>query len=154
MPITSFTCIYRPANAIRTSNVFYAVLPVLKKNHDILQTQISYLDSGYFTYSTTNNVHNRSLTRSSLDREIWHSNLGRSNRTQCCQWLTAAATFLRKKLCCPGAITRRLALPTRYRLQGNTASIMKDLMWLIDSLLQIYTKNNYFYCSLLFFCFF
>ena len=53
--------------------------------------------------------------------------LGQSNRTQCCQRLTTAATFLQKMLCCPGAM--RWAAQTRYTLWRNTASIMKDLIW-------------------------
>ena len=48
---------------------------------------------------------------------------GRSNRTQCCQRLATAATFLRKELCCPGATTRRWAPQTRYTLRRTTASI-------------------------------
>ena len=36
--------------------------------------------------------------------------------------------ILRKELCCPGAMTRRWAPPTRYMLRRNTASIMKDLI--------------------------
>ena len=36
--------------------------------------------------------------------------------------------FLRKELCCPGAMTRRWAPPTRYTLRRNPASIMKDLI--------------------------
>ena len=47
--------------------------------------------------------------------------LGRSHR------LATAATF-RKKLCCPGAMTRRWTLQTRYTLQRNAASIMNDLI--------------------------
>ena len=42
-----------------------------------------------------------------------------------CQRLATAATFLRKKLRCPGAITRRWAPPTRYTLRRITASVMK-----------------------------
>ena len=39
---------------------------------------------------------------------------GRSNRTQRCQRLAPAATFLQKKLCCLGAMTRRWAPQTRH----------------------------------------
>ena len=39
-----------------------------------------------------------------------------------------AATFFRRKLCCPDAMTLRWAPPTRYILRRNTASIMKDLI--------------------------
>ena len=53
---------------------------------------------------------------------------GRSNRTQCCLRLATVATFLRMELCCPGAMTRRWAPPTRYTFRRNTASIMKDLI--------------------------
>ena len=54
--------------------------------------------------------------------------LGRSNRTQCCQRLTTAATFLRKELCCLGAMTWRWAPLTRYTFQRIIARIMKDLI--------------------------
>ena len=37
----------------------------------------------------------------------WVQILGRLIRTQCCQRLGIAATFFRKWLCCPGAMTRR-----------------------------------------------
>ena len=36
--------------------------------------------------------------------------------------------IVRKGLCCPDATTRRWAPQTRYTLQRNTASIMKDLI--------------------------
>ena len=51
---------------------------------------------------------------------------GQSNRTQCCQRFATAATILQKKLCYPGAMTRRWAQQTRYTLWRVTASIMKD----------------------------
>ena len=79
--------------------------------------------------STINRPVGRAATHSSLEREVWGSNPGRSNPTQCCQQLATAATFLRKELCYPGAMTRRWAPPTRYTLRRNTASIMKDLIW-------------------------
>ena len=41
---------------------------------------------------------------------------GRSNWRQCCQRLATAARFLRKKPCCPGAMTRRWAPNTRYTI--------------------------------------
>ena len=47
--------------------------------------------------------------------------------------LATAATFLRKELRCPGAMTRRWASPSRYTLWGNTASIMKDLIYFDDN---------------------
>ena len=53
--------------------------------------------------------------------------LGWLNRTQCCQRLATAATFLRKGLRCLGAMARRCAPQTRYTLRRNTARIMKDL---------------------------
>ena len=56
---------------------------------------------------------------------------GRSNRARCYQRLATAATFLRKELCCPGAMTRRWAAQTPHTLWRNTASIMKDFIWLI-----------------------
>ena len=45
------------------------------------------------------------------------------------QRLATAATFLQKKLCCPGAMTRRWAPTTRYTLWRYAASIIKDLIW-------------------------
>ena len=36
--------------------------------------------------------------------------------------------ILRKELCCPGAMTRRWAPQTRYKLRRSTASIMKDFI--------------------------
>ena len=45
------------------------------------------------------------------------------------QRLATAATFLQKKLCCPGAMTRRWAPPTRYTLWRYAASIIKNLIW-------------------------
>ena len=46
----------------------------------------------------------------------------RSNWTQSCQRLATAATFLRKELCFSGAMTRRWAPQTCYRLPRNTTS--------------------------------
>ena len=57
----------------------------------------------------------------------------RSNRTQCCQRLATAAIFVQKKMCCPGAMMKRWAPPTRNTLQHNTASITKDLICLMLS---------------------
>ena len=54
---------------------------------------------------------------------------GRSNRTQRCQRLTTAATFLWKELHCQGTTTQRWAPQTLYTLRRNTASIMKGLFW-------------------------
>ena len=51
----------------------------------------------------------------------------RSNQTQCCQQLTAAATFLQKELCCQDAMTQRWAPQTHYTLQRIIESITKDL---------------------------
>ena len=50
------------------------------------------------------------------------------DQTQCCQWLATAAAFLRKELCCLGAMMRRWAPPTRYMPRRITASIMKDMI--------------------------
>ena len=53
---------------------------------------------------------------------------GQSSRTQCCQRLATAATFLRKKLCCLQATTRRWASPTRYTIRRKTANIIKRMI--------------------------
>ena len=37
-----------------------------------------------------------------------------------CQWLATAATFLRKELCCPGAMSWQWAPQTRFTLWRNT----------------------------------
>ena len=69
------------------------------------------------------------VTRSSLE---WRSEVqisGLSNRTECCQQLATAATFLRKELCCTGAMTRRWGSQPRYTFRRNTTSIMKDMIW-------------------------
>ena len=54
--------------------------------------------------------------------------LSQTNWTKCCKRLATVATFLQKKLCYPGAMTRRWTPQTRYTLRRNTASIMKDLI--------------------------
>ena len=73
---------------------------------------------------------------------------GRSNWTQCCQRLAAALTFFRKELCCPGAMTRRLAPKTPYTLWRNTASIIKDLIliYLVIFCLILLQSCKYFQC--------
>ena len=68
----------------------------------------------------------------------------RANRTQCCQRLATAATFLRMKLRCPGAMTRRLAPPTRYSLRRNTASIMKDLICHLNKIDNVLKQTEVF----------
>ena len=81
------------------------------------------------------NYHNRpagkAVTPSSMVRDVWGSYPGTVRLTQCCQLLITAATFLRKELCCSGVMTRSWAPQTRYTLRHNTASITKDLVWLI-----------------------
>ena len=73
----------------------------------------------------------QAVTRSA-QRELFEVQiLIRSNWTRCCQRLATTATFLWRKLFCPGAITWRRAPQTRYTLQSNTASVMKNsiLIW-------------------------
>ena len=48
-----------------------------------------------------------------------------SVKLESCQRLATAATFLRKKLCCPGARSRQWAPQTRFTLRRNTARVMK-----------------------------
>ena len=72
---------------------------------------------------------------------LWKKNVSSCNNYgNCCllnnqcllfddNFIQFAATFLRKELCCPGAMTRRWAPPTRYTLRRNPASIIKDLIW-------------------------
>ena len=71
--------------------------------------------------------------------------LGRSNRTQSCLRLATPTTFLQKKLCCPGAMTRRWASPTRYTLWRITASIMKDLIWISSKLFSFLIWNLFLF---------
>ena len=66
------------------------------------------------------------------------------------KWLATVATFLRKELCCPGAMTRRWAPPTCYTLRRITASIMKDLIDLnIEKVLKKSADSLQTRCSLL-----
>ena len=44
-----------------------------------------------------------------------------------------AATFVQKELCCPGAMTWRWALPTRYTFQRITGSTKKDLILILKN---------------------
>ena len=48
-----------------------------------------------------------------------------SVKLESCQRLATAATFLRKKLCCPGAMSRQWAPQTRFTLRRNTARVIK-----------------------------
>ena len=48
-----------------------------------------------------------------------------SVKLESCQWLATAATFLRKELCCPGAMSRQWAPQTRFTLRRNTARVIK-----------------------------
>ena len=62
---------------------------------------------------------------SSANIRLWSGKLevgisGRSNLTQCCQWIATATTF-HNKLCCPGAMMRR-----RGPTNSLHASIIKD----------------------------
>ena len=94
----------------------------------------------------------RTVTRSSLEREVWYSNLGpvKSDSVLPIRLATAAA-FLQKKLCSPGAMTQRWALPTRYTLCHNTARIIKKLISLESSctLPRIYRNCKQFYFILI-----
>ena len=58
--------------------------------------------------------------------KFWAGQIGPSVAT--CQRLATAAVFLRKELCCPGAMTQKWDPPARYTLQRNRASIMKYLI--------------------------
>ena len=84
----------------------------------------------------------REVTRSFSDWEVWGSNLG----------LATAATFLRKELCCLGAMTPRWVPRTRYTLRRDAASIMKDLI-LFNLILcrhhsdELYRFNDASYCA-------
>ena len=48
-----------------------------------------------------------------------------SVKLESCQRLATAATFLRKELCCPGAMSRQWAPQTRFTLRRNTARVIK-----------------------------
>ena len=48
-----------------------------------------------------------------------------SVKLESCQRLATAATFLRKELCCPGAMSQQWAPQTRFTLRRNTARVMK-----------------------------
>ena len=110
----------------------------------------------------------RAVTRSSLEREVRGSNLGpvksdavlSAARHRCnisskgavlpgrndaemgpansLHASATAATFLRKELCCPGAMTRRWAPQTRYTLRRTTASINERF----DLILEFIFENS------------
>ena len=65
--------------------------------------------------------------RSTMDREVWGSDLGQIGHGFA-NSLPTAATFLRKNLCCRGARTPRRATHTRYTLRRNAARKMKNLI--------------------------
>ena len=69
----------------------------------------------------------RTITRSSLERKVWASNL------ELVKSDTVLPTVRHRcdtsELCYSGAMTRRWAPETRYTLRRNTASIMKDFIW-------------------------
>ena len=68
---------------------------------------------------------NRRCSRSVCSRSVGSQSVCSSQLS----WtLTTAATFLRKELCCLGAMTWRWAPPTRYTFQRIIARIMKDLI--------------------------
>ena len=48
------------------------------------------------------------------------------------QRLATAATHLGNELCCPGAMRRRWVTPTRHTLRRITASIIKDLICILN----------------------
>ena len=98
-------------------------------------------DNCLFIYSISKHFENRdcfyalhgpvsqAVMCSSLERKISGTNLDQSNRTRCCQRLATAEIMLRREMCCPGAMTRKLAPQIRYALRRNTASIIEDLIF-------------------------
>ena len=73
---------------------------------------------------------NSAVTHSPLERKDWGSNPGPAKSNRCCKRLIiTAVVILRKKLCCPGAITRRWDAQARYKLWRNIANITNDLIW-------------------------
>ena len=83
----------------------HLVQGVCLQNHSISKACIQWVKSFFFF-----KLHpGQEITRSLLEQMSEVQILGRSNRTQCCQRLVTAAAFLRKELCCLGAMTRRWA---------------------------------------------
>ena len=77
------------------------------------------------------------VTRSSLEREVWSSNLGPvksdtvlpTERRRCN--ISSNGAVFRMELCCLGAMTLWWAPQTRYSLWPNTASMRKDLILVV-----------------------
>ena len=72
----------------------------------------------------------RAVTRSSLERNVWGSNLGPIKSTQFYQRLAIAANFFSKRAVLLGSKNLRRWAPPQipYTLRRNTASITKDLI--------------------------
>ena len=71
----------------------------------------------------------RAVTRSSLKREVWGSNLRPVKSDTGCQRLATTATFFLKELCSQGAMTQRWAPQIHYTLWRGRASTIKHLVW-------------------------
>ena len=72
----------------------------------------------------------RTVTRSSLEQEIWSTNLARGQIGHSIgNGSPPLRNFFEKsKLRCPGAMRQRWTPQTRYTLRRNTASTTKDLI--------------------------
>ena len=70
--------------------------------------------------------------------------LGWSNWIQCWQRLATAATFLQKKLCCQGSMSRKWAPPTRYTLRHITVQRVQLKIWFETIQTRIARRNSYY----------
>ena len=70
----------------------------------------------------------RAVTRLSLKRKVWGSNLEPVKSGTMLPTASHRSNIFQNELCYSGAIMRRWALRARYTLLSNTASIMKDLI--------------------------
>ena len=86
----------------------------------------------------------QAVTRSFLHGRFEVQISCRSNRTQICQWLTTAATFFRKELCCPHPQWRRDTLKSIYCL-----SYCQILSYCQSSnpFIVILSLNHYSFCE-------
>ena len=71
----------------------------------------------------------RAVTRSSLEQMVWSSHFARVKSDTVLPTARRRCDISSKEAMLLGAATRRWVPPTRYTLQRNTTSIMKDLIW-------------------------
>ena len=94
----------------------------------------------------------QAVTRSPREREILGSNLGPVKSNTMLPTTRHRCDIFSKEVVLPtGATTRKWALQTRYTLRHNTASMMKDLVFIdiieIDNIRRIFQPNGSLYTA-------